>query len=301
MTAPGEGITVAGFPEASGTSFAAPHVTGIIAQLLSDVPDLLNKPVLINSILKTGTTHKTADDYGAYSSSPYYSDKEGAGVVDAKGAYTVCHEKNYVQVTLSKDQFPMEKYISVKSPSSLVRVTLAWLMQNQSPSGDSAGDEQLSDLDLYAYNPDGTQAAYSGSAKNNCELIEFTPSTAGEYRIKIDAYSLRNKSELVGISWQIVPAPIASPDTDRFLQRTGAIGVRLKGNRLFVEGQSRESCVPLTVTLFSLDGKRIVSLEGAARDGGFTLPRTAFCSGAYIASLASGNRTIAKRTINIAH
>jgi serine protease AprX len=201
LTAPGQGISVAGFPEDNGTSFAAPHATGIIAQLMSSIPELKTQPAAISSILKSGTMHQTADDYGIYSLSPYISDKEGAGVVDAQGAYSVCNENKYVQVQLSNDQFPYQKFINVKTTSSPVRVSITWLMQN-SQSSDSTMMGTLTDLDLYVYDPDGTLIASSESANNNSELVQFTPSTTGAYKVIVTGYSLANSSEILGFSWK---------------------------------------------------------------------------------------------------
>jgi serine protease AprX len=200
LTAPGQGIAVAGYADSNGTSYSAPHVTAVIAQILGYQPTLKIKPCALNALLKSGTSHKTADDYGNYTNCSDYSNKEGAGVIDAKGAYLAASANNYLQSNVNNSAFPYNKQISIGSTSKPVRVALTWLKQNELVNG-AIVERDLSDLDLYVYKPDGTLADYSCSANNNTEFVEFMPTTAGNYTIVVDGYLLENSYETVGLSW----------------------------------------------------------------------------------------------------
>lgn len=201
LTAPGEGIDVAGLGSGNGTSFSAAHVTGVIAQILQAKPDLKSKPAALNALLKAGTTHKTADDYNDYTLISDYSNKEGAGVIDAKGALITARSDNYVQLKLRGNSFPYIQTINVDSASGTVRVVLNWLKQNTLLSDGSLDLRNISDLDLYVVDPNGNTVGISTTANNNTELVEFNPTVTGAYTIVVDGYMLENDYEIIGLAW----------------------------------------------------------------------------------------------------
>jgi hypothetical protein len=188
ITAPGEGI----YDTQNGTSFSAPHVVGVVAQLMDLNPVLKSYPSVVKSVLATGTWHQTADDYGNNLWSPNYSDKEGAGVVDATTSFNILNNYNFHQAIVSNSQFTYNGTFYVNSLNSPVRISLNWLKQTN-----------LSDLDFRVYDSLGNLVGYSLSSTNNTELIEFTPRYyKGTYRFKIEGYSLSNSSEDICVSWQ---------------------------------------------------------------------------------------------------
>jgi serine protease AprX len=205
FTAPGQGIDIAGYSDKSGTSFAAPHVTAVLAQLVDYSSNLLVNNSLLKAICAAGTFHRTASDYGAYSLSAAYSNKEGTGVIDAKGAYTIAANAQYADLELTPSQFPYYISFTVSQTTNPVRVALAWVKQNTISASSHAGaavtERALSDLDLIVYNPSNTAIASSVSGANNLELVQFVPSVTGTYRIKISGYTLQNSSEKVGVAW----------------------------------------------------------------------------------------------------
>jgi serine protease AprX len=209
LTAPGQGINIAGYTNKNGTSFAAAHVTAVLAQLLAYDRRLLVNTALLKAICAAGTTHRTADDYGVYSLSAVYSDREGAGVIDAKGAYTIAANATYAALELNSSQFPYYINFTIARVTNPVRVALAWLKQHTftmtSRAGVTVTQRPLSDLDLTVYNPSGVAVRSSVSDLNNLELVQFEPRVTGTYRIKISGYALKNISEKIGVAWYQAP------------------------------------------------------------------------------------------------
>lgn len=209
LTAPGESITVAGYTNQSGTSLSAPHASAVLTQLLGYRANLITNNALLKAICTAGTTHKTATDYGTYSLSPYYSNKEGAGVIDAKAAYTIAANSSYSALTLTAAQFPYSTTFTVAAANKPVRVSLTWLKQNSitatSHPGAAVTERDLSDLDLEVYGPGGAFMASSISAVNNVEVVQFTPSVAGTYTIQVIGCAVQNDSELVSLAWYQQP------------------------------------------------------------------------------------------------
>ena len=201
LSAPGEDISVAGFLGSNGTSFSAAHVTGVIAQILQSSPDLIFKPCALNAILKAGTLHKTANDYNFYSMIPDYSNREGAGVIDAKGAYQSANASNYIQVQLDNGLFPYSYPITINYISSPVRIVLNWHKQNSILNNGSINLRNISDMDLYIIDPNGQIVAASTTANNNTEMVEFTPTVKGTYTVIVDGYILENTYEVFGLAW----------------------------------------------------------------------------------------------------
>jgi serine protease AprX len=205
FTAPGQGITIAGYSNYNGTSFAAPHVTGVLAQLIGYRYNLTAVNSCLKALLAAGTTHKTSVDYGDYALSPDYSNKEGAGVGDAKGSYNCISGDTYTNQQLSVSQFPYQRTFTVSTTARPVRVSLTWLKQNtiSAPShpGAAVTERLLSDLDLEVYAPNGALVAYSVSAVNNVELVDFTPTVTGTYTLRVVGYTLQNDTEWISLAW----------------------------------------------------------------------------------------------------
>jgi minor extracellular serine protease Vpr len=98
----------------SGTSFAAPHVTGAVALLLQKSPEL--KPSEVASILAT-TAKPVSDAYG----SPYSFDVTGAGRLDVDAAFKtdIIATPYYAVIHLSTGE-EVSKTIELKSMGGML-------------------------------------------------------------------------------------------------------------------------------------------------------------------------------------
>jgi serine protease AprX len=205
LTAPGQGISIAGYTNSNGTSFAAPHVTGILAQILGYRYNLAVEHSTLKALCLAGTTHKTSVDYGEYLMSPGYSNKEGAGVIDAKGIFTCVSGDAYTHLQLTQSQFPYQRSLNVSTTARPVRVSLTWMKQytlSAVSNPDAKITERLlSDLDLEVYDPSGNMVGSSISAANNVELVEFNPTVTGTYQIRVVSYAMQNDSEWISLAW----------------------------------------------------------------------------------------------------
>lgn len=92
VLAPGKLVETAATPTGcSGNSFAAPIVTGIIAQLIDYAPNVAYWQNGMKAIL----TAAINDDVLRYQTSSEMSDRAGAGLVNAYNAYCVLRDGNY--------------------------------------------------------------------------------------------------------------------------------------------------------------------------------------------------------------
>ncbi len=193
----------------SGTSYAAPMVTAIVAQMIQARPALATTQDTVKAIL-TAAIH---DGTLRYTPSNYQTDgygQCGAGLVDALSAVNVARYQNYTlnkyipKGTETGNYFEVKKF-TVASSATLIRVSLAWLKNNRI-SGDhhengTPTDEVLADIDMQVFDPNGNRVGSSTSSRGNVEIVEFVPTMAGEYTIKLCVYSRNGEKFYYGLAW----------------------------------------------------------------------------------------------------
>lgn len=204
-----------------GTSFAAPQVAGVIAQLCSYNSTLKVKQTAMGAILMAAAARKVdANNNGKVGStfnssvqvygSSQISDKAGAGVLDARWARDIVAGGKYWSPTVYDSGFPYLKTVSLSADANkTVRVCILWLRQN-SISGQSSQHPgstpsvgTVSDLDLQVIAPNNTTIATSTTLRGNFEIVQFTPTTSGTYTIKIIDNGGHSGKDYIGIAlWQ---------------------------------------------------------------------------------------------------
>ena len=204
--------------EHSGTSYAAPQVTGVIAQLCSYQSALKTKQTAVGAMLHAGSNYKLEGVSNppikgdVFSSSvriqgnTQISEFEGAGKLDAKGSRSVVVYGNYWSPTINTSGFPYTQTVYINTSSNdLTRVAIFWLKRNSiSSSTHTSGNVSqttFTDLDLFVYAPNGNLVGSSTTSYSNFEIVQFTPSQTGTYTIKITRTgSSTSTKEHVGIA-----------------------------------------------------------------------------------------------------
>ena len=213
-----EGITVSGVGTKDGTSFAAPQVTGIIAQLCGYRSALKVKQTAVGAMLAAGASLKLEGVNGSgqrgdsfpsgvrISGSTQISDYEGAGKVNARDARLIASTGNYWGVNISASSFPYTQTVYINaSNDSLTRVAIFWLKRNSLAATDhttgTVAQESIPDLDLKVYAPDGTLVGSSTTTHSNFEIVQFNTPATGTYSIQITKHGIGSSArENVGIA-----------------------------------------------------------------------------------------------------
>lgn len=170
-------------PGSDGTSYAAPHVTGMIAQMMSFCPTLKTFPDAIKAAVVASCNRKTTGE-----SMSRITDKEGSGVVNAINAVN------------SISNFLVQKTYYLTSDSSITfdfyplttgtkTIAIAWLKNtvvtrtHTSPSG--FVNASLVNFDLYVYDYNGNYVCSSSSTYNSVEMVRFNATTINKYTVTI--------------------------------------------------------------------------------------------------------------------
>jgi hypothetical protein len=164
----------------SGTSYAAPVVTGVIADLFQRMPTLRILPTTVRAILMATAAHNIEGD-------ARLSEKDGAGEIVAEWADDVVqnvngtfHAGTYNSNWQTPFDFPISNYSLVAGRPT--RIVLIWDVDTSytyykyRPSGD---------LDMEIIDPSGNVVASSASYDNNYEIVYFAPAVSGTYKVRV--------------------------------------------------------------------------------------------------------------------
>ncbi len=185
VVAPGEGFMVPGSPYLglqSGTSYAAPHVTGVIAQMMCTVPALKLRPDAIKAAVVASCDRKTAPSYYQNTLSP----QEGAGVVNALKAVNslsqLCLQETYY--TIDSDLIVYDFY---PLTTGVKTIAVSWLI-NADTTGTNdyyVNVSPLTNFEMCVYDYTGYMMTYYSGSQNNLHYFMFEATTTAKYTVEI--------------------------------------------------------------------------------------------------------------------
>lgn len=203
IAAPGEVVTLPQLGSFSGTSVAAPIVSGIAAQMIQCMPTL-KMPTqsqnqyggktyfnTIKAFLLLGANYQIVsfsnnNSKMTGSNSDLFRDKSGAGLVDAKKTLDILNGNGYFRSYMNIDMSSngtspsgMNSYSTYEEGEKL-RAVLCFSKIHQ-------GTNDINNLDLTLRDSTNTQIVYSASPYNNVEIIEYEFVAYGNYLLSAEA------------------------------------------------------------------------------------------------------------------
>ncbi|MCY1082094.1 S8 family peptidase [Archangium lansingense] len=199
LAAPGENITTLNgaspwLHTTSGTSFSAPAVTGVTAQLMQRRTALQVWPESVKAILMATAVHNVE---GA----TRLSELEGAGSVVTTQADDVARgvDGNWGGISYSCASPTWTTVATMPLWANRpARVVITW---DTNTSYASYANRPSADLDLQVLSPTGGVVASSASFDNTYEIGEFTPSVAGNYTVRVRKWSCALTPKWLGWAW----------------------------------------------------------------------------------------------------
>lgn len=169
-----------------GTSFSAPLVAGVIAQMIEYKPSIATKPELIKAILTSSCTKKFPNQTGETMEQGLTA-KEGSGQINAKFAIWILASNRYDTGTLYSGS--VTKNISVTSSDIWINSSVAWLRNNTAGTNHNSGtyvEATAANLKLEVYRPNGNLLKSSNIPTSSVEMVYFKVGNVyGTYKLKI--------------------------------------------------------------------------------------------------------------------
>jgi hypothetical protein len=195
VVAPGVGFYVTGCLPKSGTSFAAPHVTGMIAQMMQYMPTLSLRPDAVKAAVLASCDRKVTNETMAW-----ITDREGAGVINAFNAIcfinNIATQQSYYNTTASS-------FGLIYDPLTYGTKTVAisWLKQNIGCDPSTTSNPTFTNFNLKVLDEDNNVVASSQSYYNSAELVRFTAVPGITYTIKVTRYTNNSTSEKLSVAF----------------------------------------------------------------------------------------------------
>lgn len=199
-----------------GSSFAAPQVTGTIAQLCELNPEFKVKQAAMGAILHASAARKVQGVAGnglkgdnfipavRIDGNTQVSDREGAGKLDAYWAKMIASRGTYW--TVATKNFPYTKTITINtSNNSLTRIAIFWLKKNKITESNHQNGTvvapNMPNLNLSVYDANGNLVKSSTMTYANFEIVQFVPTGTGTYTIKITCVGTQpTANQVIGIA-----------------------------------------------------------------------------------------------------
>ena len=186
--------------QGTGTSVAAPIVSGIVAQLLGRSAIAKANPNLAKALVMAGAIWGAPLPSGVYS-----TDHQGIGYVSAKWANNALIDEGG-----GTGGYHTGTFSSLITYTKTFGITYGQYVQvatvfNSRPYGANP-DQLTADLDLVVTFPDGTVKT-SDSARNAWEYVDHQSSAAGTVTVRVTAYRLDTVPQPFALAWIKSSAP----------------------------------------------------------------------------------------------
>lgn len=179
----------------SGTSFSAPVVAGIAADLMQVNPGLRIFPESVKALILAGATDNVEGAAGL-------SEYDGAGGVNALTSYTSVVNNRYTWRNVIPSSFDANRDITINmgwvNAGQRVKVALVW---DSTPTADYLTDPLKADLDLFVQGPN--QFLGSASWDNSYEVVDFTATVSGPFQIKVHNFRFEGANEYLAVAWSL--------------------------------------------------------------------------------------------------
>ena len=180
----------------TGSSFSAPVVTGIAAQIMQRRFSLQQWPEIVKAVIMASAVNNIEGN-------ERLSEYDGAGGVSAKHADDIASswgggiggdQEYFCSTTPSRETVAS---LNLRT-DRLFRAVIVWA---QNTSYVNYATEPVADLDLVVIGPDEEVVTGSYSEDNTYEIVQFMPPVAGTYRLEVRKTRCSADPKFLGWAW----------------------------------------------------------------------------------------------------
>lgn len=194
----------------SGTSFAAPQVTAVMAQLMQAKTALKVKQDQMKAILCSSAIYRlsgdTLEESGKGAANVQYN-KQGAGVLNAWLARYIATSGKSESIYMYGNTATVYTYTMTATTSDIyLRFALTWLKSSTSStipsSSATVNPTDLANYDVTITTPTGATVTNS-QVNGNLEVMQLNTATYGygTYTVKIQINTANNVTNYLGFAW----------------------------------------------------------------------------------------------------
>jgi hypothetical protein len=179
----------------SGTSYAAPLVAGVAAQLIQRNSSLSAWPEVVKAIIMTSAVHNIEG-------SQQLSEYDGAGGVAADRADDIARGVggNSGAQSYSCDASTSLDVATISlNAGQRTRATIVW---DNNPDYSDYANRPSADLDFQIINSSDQVVASSSSYDNTYEIVDFTPSSSDTYKLRVKKHRCDLTPKWLGWAWR---------------------------------------------------------------------------------------------------
>ena len=204
IMAPGSVDTL--FDDDTGTSYAAPQVTGCIALLMEEFPYLIGYPELITSIVTSSASPMSS----TYNNDDSIENKyDASGLHNQIGSGLLNYEKmreaaeTCLDIFVPSNSSPEEvvDYIEFDANANQrIRASLSWL-------ANGTDTNNFTNYDLYLHKKNGSTyklMKYIDGTTNNVEFLDFDVQLSGTYRLSVKQNEINVTGDYLGLSYVLI-------------------------------------------------------------------------------------------------
>lgn len=179
----------------SGTSFAAPHVAGAVALLMSQNPTFKTRPELVKATLLASAWHNIEGD-------ALLSELDGAGGLDCAAAYRVVEAGRFAHGILTAADFVggVKDYVFDLKAGNLTRVVLSWCSDPADATANYTPDALDAAFDLAVLGPGGATLATATHPSAAWRILALLPTTSGLHTVRLIQTQFLGASEPFGLA-----------------------------------------------------------------------------------------------------
>lgn len=185
---------------ADGTSFAAPIVTGVVAQMQQAGANGFRMwPGLVKSVLVTAATNDLVSTDNRNTITYGLGKKSGAGLINAIDSVNIANSSKWDLSYFVSDMLISDTSVKYFSAGQTVRVSMVF---EKSHSGLITNTNQ-DDLDLHLIDSNNQVLASTTALVNNVSVIEYTITQSGYYHFRINSLNVIGDRINYYYSWNL--------------------------------------------------------------------------------------------------